>query len=94
MTTHHQPQTADDLTNLLIALLGATTPEAQDRVIGRLIAGAIHPGKSSALYKFATRDELDIDRVLAELSEIDLPMEREAWSDALGRYALFSGEPS
>ena len=64
--------------------------ESQHRTLARLIAATVHSGPGSALYEFASRDELFAEDVLRELNEVVVPREREGWVDALGRYVLLA----
>lgn len=62
-----------------------------DEGIARLLAATLHDGTGSALEHFATTGELDAEAALAELNEVTVPLEREGWVDALGRYILTRG---
>ena len=73
--------------------LGLTLdPEARSQTLARLIAATIHSGDDSALARFAATGTLDRQNALAELNLVRLPIEREGWVDALGRYILLSPE--
>lgn len=73
--------------------LGLTLdPEARSQTLARLIAATIHSGDGSALERFAAAGTLDRQAALAELNLVRLPLEREGWVDALGRYILLSVE--
>ncbi len=76
----------------LIELGLAMDPEARSETVARLIAASIHSGDGSALERFAATGELDRQNALAELNLVRLPLEREGWVDALGRYILLSQE--
>ncbi|MCC4907787.1 hypothetical protein [Microbacterium sp. cx-59] len=62
-----------------------------DEGIARMLAATMHDGPGSALEAFAATGQLDAERALNELNEVTVPLEREAWVDALGRYILTEG---
>lgn len=62
-----------------------------DEGIARLLAATMHDGPGSALEHFAATGELDAEAALAELNEVTVPLEREGWVDALGRYIVTRG---
>lgn len=62
-----------------------------DEGIARMLAATMHDGPGSALETFAATGQLDAERALNELNEVTVPLEREAWVDALGRYILVNG---
>lgn len=73
--------------------LGLTLdPEARSQTVARLIAATIHSGGGSALERFAATGALDRQSALTELNLVRLPIEREGWVDALGRYILLTPE--
>lgn len=62
-----------------------------DEGLARLIAAALHEGPDSALHQFASAGELVADDALRELGEMKVPLEREGWVDALGRFIINGG---
>lgn len=62
-----------------------------DEGIARLLAATMHDGPGSALEHFAATGELDAEKALDELNAVTVPLEREGWVDALGRYILTRG---
>lgn len=66
----------------------ALDPEAQHGFLAQLIAAAIHAGPGSTLEQFAATGILQPEAALQELNEVTVPLEREGWVDALGRYIL------
>lgn len=62
-----------------------------DEGIARMLAATMHDGPGSALQAFAATGQLDAERALNELNEVTVPLEREAWVDALGHYILTTG---
>lgn len=72
----------------LIELGLALDPEARSVALARLIAAAIHPGTGSALQVFASSGFLEQNDMLDELNHVQVPLEQEAWIDALGRFIL------
>lgn len=62
-----------------------------DEGIARLLAATMHDGPGTALEAFASTGGLAAERALAELNDVVVPLEREAWVDALGRYILGTG---
>ncbi|MFD6699428.1 MULTISPECIES: hypothetical protein [unclassified Microbacterium] len=73
--------------------LGLTLdPEARSQTLARLIAATVHSGDGSTLATFASTGVLDREAALAELNLVRLPIEREGWVDALGRFILLSPE--
>lgn len=65
-----------------------------DEGIARLIAAAVHEGSDSALHRFAATGQLRADDALRELGDARVPLEREGWVDALGRYLIGRGHRS
>lgn len=65
-----------------------------DEGVARLLAATMHDGPGSALEHFASTAVLDAEAALLELSEVVVPLEREGWVDALGRYILNGGHRS
>ncbi len=65
-----------------------------DEGIARLLAATLHDGPGSALEHFANTGELDAETALRELGEVTVPLEREGWVDALGRYIINGGRRS
>ena len=72
----------------LIELGLALDPEARSAALARLSAAAIHPGIGSALQIFASSGVLEQNDALEELNHVQVPLEQEAWVDALGRFIL------
>lgn len=62
-----------------------------DEGISRLLAATLHDGPGTALERFASTGELDAEAVLRELGAVTVPIEREGWVDALGRYIITNG---
>lgn len=89
-STTNAPDESRRAADLIDAWL-ALDPEAQDQQLARLIAAAVHGGPSSALERFAGDGLLDPEQALKELNHVRVPLEREAWVDALGRYILTGG---
>ena len=65
-----------------------------DAFLAQLIAASIHDGPGSALERFAGTGILDAEAALAELNDVTVPIEREPWLDALGRYIITAGKRS
>lgn len=65
-----------------------------DEGIARLLAATMHAGPDTALHQFASTGELIANQALAELGDVEVPLEREAWVDALGRYIISGGRRS
>jgi hypothetical protein len=65
-----------------------------DEGIARLLAATLHDGPDSALHQFAATGELIADDALRELGDVKVPLEREGWVDALGRFIINGGRPS
>lgn len=65
-----------------------------DEGVARLLAATMHDGPGSALERFAATGELDAEAALRELGEAVVPLEREGWIDALGRYIINGGRRS
>lgn len=65
-----------------------------DEGIARIIAAALHAGPDTALHQFAATGELIADQALKELGTVEVPLEREGWVDALGRYIIAGGRRS
>ncbi len=74
----------------IITLMLALDSEAQSETLARIIAATIHNGPGSALERFAATGHLDPETMLQELNDVRVPVEREDWVDALGRYVLFT----
>ncbi|MES2094522.1 MAG: hypothetical protein V4531_12015 [Actinomycetota bacterium] len=74
----------------IITLMLSLDPEAQSETLARIIAATIHDGPGSALERFAATGHLDPETTLQELNDVRVPLEREDWVDALGRYVLFT----
>lgn len=64
---------------------------ARYSVLARVIAATLHEGYETALETFATTGQLNAEAVLDDLDRIQVPLEEEAWVDALARYVLFTG---
>lgn len=62
-----------------------------DEGIARLLAATLHDGPGTALEHFASTGELDAETALRELGGVTVPLEREGWVDALGRYIITNG---
>ncbi len=62
-----------------------------DEGVARLLAATMHDGPGSALHTFATTGRLDAEEALTEVNDVRVPLEREAWVDALGTYILHRG---
>ncbi|GMM97589.1 hypothetical protein [Microbacterium sp.] len=62
-----------------------------DEGIARLLAATLHDGPGTALERFAATGELDAEAALSELGDVTVPLEREGWVDALGRYIITKG---
>ena len=77
-----------DRAQQLVELWMSVDPEAQDTSLARLVAATMHAGPGSALERFAGTGELDAQAALAELNDVRVPLEREAWVDLLGRFIL------
>lgn len=75
----------------LIEMGLAMDPEARSETLARLIAGSVHGGFATALCWFAATGELRPETALAELNDLQVPLEQECWVDALGRYILATG---
>ncbi len=65
-----------------------------DEGIARLLAATLHDGAGTALELFASTGELDAETALRELGDVTVPLEREGWVDALGRYVIKGGRRS
>lgn len=74
----------------IITLMLSLDPEAQSQTLARIIAATIHDGPGTALERFAATGHLDPETMLQELNDVRVPLEREDWVDALGRYVLFT----
>lgn len=81
------PDQSDRAAELITTWL-AWDPEAQDLTLARMIAAALHAGHGTALERFAATGRLDAPRALDELNHVEVPIEREGWVDALGRYVI------
>lgn len=77
-----------DRAQQLIELWTSVDPEAQDISLARLIAATLHAGLDSALERFAGTGKLHPEAALAELNDVRVQLEREAWVDLLGRFIL------
>ncbi|MCC4267326.1 hypothetical protein [Microbacterium schleiferi] len=66
----------------------ALDPHTQHTRLARLIAATIHDGSGGALERFAATGILDAEAALTELNHVTVPLERESWLDALGRYII------
>jgi hypothetical protein len=86
ITTPDQSETARQIITLTLSL----DPEAQSQTLARIIAATVHDGAGTALECFASTGHLDPERALKELNEVRVPLEREDWIDALGRYILLN----
>lgn len=75
----------------LIEIGLALDPEARSHTLARLIASGLHDGPGTALERFASTGELDPQAAMEELNYLRVPIEQEAWVDALGRYVLATG---
>lgn len=62
-----------------------------DEGIARLLAATMHDGPDTALHHFASTGQLHADDALRELGEVRVPLEREAWVDALGKFIITGG---
>lgn len=87
ITTPDQTERARELIELWLTL----DHEAQDEMLARLIAASVHSGTGSALERFAGTGQLDPQAALDEINQVRVPLEREAWLDALGRFVLARG---
>lgn len=85
-TAPDESRRAQDLIEVWLAM----DPEAQNERLARLIAATIHSGDGTALETFARGGELDAATALEELNDVRVPLEREPWVDALGRFILAS----
>lgn len=65
--------------------------EVADEGVARLLAATMHDGPGTALETFASSGALDAQRALEELNTVRVPLEREAWVDALGHYIVTRG---
>lgn len=65
--------------------------DVADEGVARLLAATMHDGPGTALEQFASTGDLDAEKALAELNEVKVPLEREAWVDALGHYIVTKG---
>ncbi|WP_339619529.1 hypothetical protein [uncultured Salinibacterium sp.] len=74
----------------IIELGLALDPEMRSHTLARLIAASLHEGSGTALEHFAATGTIDAENMLGELNYLVVPLEREGWVDALGRYVLFS----
>ncbi|QAY74263.1 hypothetical protein ET445_13935 [Agromyces protaetiae] len=68
--------------------------DVADEGIARLLAATLHDGPGTALEHFASTGELDAEAALRELGQATVPLEREGWVDALGRYIINGGHRS
>ncbi len=69
-------------------------PTSQDAFLAQLIAAAVNDEPNSALHRFGQTGIVDAPVALAELNELAVPIEREPWLDALGRYIIAVGNRS
>lgn len=92
-STHstHTWSKPEDKIHELIELWIYAEPEAQDESLARLIAATLHDGPGTALEQFAATGTLEAQNALEELNRVRVPLEHEAWVDALGRYILAHG---
>jgi hypothetical protein len=91
ITTPDQREKATQVITLMLSL----DPEAQSHTLARIIAATVHDGPGTALGRFASTGHLDPETTLEELNDVRVPLEREDWIDALGRYILLTtGERS
>jgi hypothetical protein len=91
---HRHRRSAPDQTNRaqdIISTWLALNPSTQDGLLARLIAATVHGGPNTALERFAANGDLDAEAALAELNDVVVPIEREPWLDALGRYIIAGG---
>jgi hypothetical protein len=72
----------------------ALDPHSHDGSLAQLIAASIHGGSGTALERFASTGILEGEAALAELNDVEVPIEREPWLDALGRYIIAAGKRS
>lgn len=72
----------------------ALDPTSQDAFLAQLIAAAVNDGPASALHRFGQTGILDASAALAEVNDLAVPIEREPWLDALGRYIISTGNRS
>lgn len=84
------PDQADTALRILDDWADGNT-EVADEGIARLLAATMHDGAGTALETFASTGTLDAEAALAELNDVTVPLEREAWVDALGHYILTRG---
>lgn len=87
ITTTVSPDETDKARQL-IELGLAMDAEARSETLARLIAASLHEGPGSALGEFASTGVLDRQRMLQELNGLRIPLDQEAWVDALGRFVL------
>ena len=69
----------------------ALDPNSRDACLAQLIAATVHDGPGTALERFASAGVLDAEAALSELNDVTVPIEREPWLDALGRYVITAG---
>lgn len=81
-------------TDFVIDAWLALDPESQDAYLAQMIAAAVNDGPDSALHYFGQTGRLAADLALAELNNLEVPMQREPWLDALGRYIISTGNKS
>ena len=77
-----------DKARQLIELGLALDPEARSDTLARLIAASLHTGPGSSLERFAATGTLHQQAALEELGDLRVPLEQEAWIDALGSHIL------
>lgn len=68
----------------------ALDPHSQNAFLAQLIAATLHDGADTALGIFAATGQLCAADALEELNAVVVPLEREPWVDALGRYIVNS----
>lgn len=81
-------------TDFVIDAWLALDPESQDAYLAQMIAAAVNDGPNTALHCFGQTGRLAADMALAELNDLEVPMQREPWLDALGRYIIGVGNKS
>lgn len=75
-------------TDFVIDAWLALDPESQDAYLAQMIAAVLNDGPNTALHYFGQTGRLAADMALAELNDLEVPLEREPWLDALGRYII------
>lgn len=87
ITTPDQTERARELVEVWLTL----DHEAQDIALARIIAASIHAGPGTALERFAATGTLNAEAALEEINQAQVPFEREAWLDSLGRFIIATG---